>query len=206
MSREEKALHDVRRKISETLNKMDSKITVGYRGEPEPKREEGEVWTDREGKQWTVKNGIKQSISKLQNARTPWWCPVCEKPLNRPIDVKFWRIRGKCHDCVVEEETAIRLRGEWRDYEDKKIIENQIAWLKERIVELVYYVETLSDPEIVHSDGEKILMVEKWSVDVDKIKKDMMEEVIHMNKLLKDLETEYEERFGGEEEEESDEH
>ena len=49
----------VQKQINEKMNRYADKIIVGqYTGTPEPKREEGDLWKDREGKQWTIKKGI----------------------------------------------------------------------------------------------------------------------------------------------------
>ena len=54
----------VQKQISDQMNKYADKIIVGqYTGEKEPERKEGDFWKDRNGKQWTVKKGIKQSKS-----------------------------------------------------------------------------------------------------------------------------------------------
>ena len=69
----------VQKQINEKMNKYADRIIVSqYTGQKGPNRKEGEVWHDNEGKKWTLKKGIKQSISPLQDAKPPWWCPVCE--------------------------------------------------------------------------------------------------------------------------------
>lgn len=188
----------VKKKINDQMNRYANKIVVGqYNGNIEPERNEGDIWYDSDGKQWTIKNGLRQSISKLQDVRTPWFCPSCEHPLNHKLDTKFYRIRGKCHDCVVKEETKMRMEGTWKDYEEKIEMENQMGWLKDRIVELTYYHDSLRDVEIQNFDDQgNILMIEKWSIPLEQVQKDLREEVVEMNRVLKNLEKEYEERFG----------
>ena len=70
--------------------------------------------------------------------------------------------------------------------------------VKDRIVELTYYHETLSSPEIYHfdEDSAKVLMIDKYSIPVDTVKKDIKEEVVGMNKTLKEKEKEYKEKHG----------
>ncbi len=75
MFKNEQALNDVRRKVAEKLNKDDSKLVFGWRGQAEPTRTEGDRWTDIEGKEWEMKNGVKTRVTKLDSAKTPWWCP-----------------------------------------------------------------------------------------------------------------------------------
>jgi len=183
MGYENKALHDVRRKVAEVVKKEGEKIVVGYRG-TEVKRKEGDVWEDENGKTWTVKNGIIQSISKMEGYRTPLFCPVCEKSMGHWLDTKFWRLRGKCHDCVLKEETQMRLDGTWEHYEKINELKNQIAYLEEEIAKIVSYREALSQPEIIHADDENILMVEKWHVSLDKLRKDMTDDIEYMSQVL----------------------
>ena len=188
----------VQKKISDQMNRYADKIVVSqYTGIPEPKREEGDLWKDSDGKQWTVKKGIKQSISPLQDAKTPWWCPQCGKTMDK-LDVKTFRATTKCYDCVAKQESRLKMDGEWDNYKEQRILENQIDWLKDRIVELTYYHETLSSPEIYHfdEDSAKVLMIDKYSIPVDTVKKDIKEEVVGMNKTLKEKEKEYKDKYG----------
>lgn len=182
------ALNNVRRKINEVMKKNDERIVVGWRPELNEERKEGDVWEARDGTKWTMKNGIKQKVTKLDAAKTPWWCPKCEKAMNHKIDVKFWRIRGHCFDCNIKEEMEIRRRGEWADYEKKIMLRNYLAAVKDRIVELQEYHDTVSVPEIVHADEQegRILMIEKWNVDLDTVKKDLREEIDRLQKLLEE--------------------
>jgi len=188
----------VQKRIHDQMNKYADKIIVGqYTGEKEPQRQEGDFWKDRDGKQWTVKGGIKQSISPLQGAKTPWWCPVCGKNMTK-LDVKTFRATTKCYDCVAKEESRIKMDGLWDTHKEKKILENQIDWLKDRIVELTQYHDTLSNPELQYFDSDTgtVLMVDKYSMPLDTVKKDLRDEVVGMNKSLKEKEKEYKEKHG----------
>ena len=188
----------VQKKISDQMNKYADKIIVGqYTGKKEPTRKEGDFWKDRNGKQWTVKRGIKQSISPLQGAKTPWWCPICGKNMTK-LDVNTFRATSQCYDCVAKEESRLKMDGLWDKHKEKKILENQIDWLKDRIVELTYYHDTLSNPEIQHFDFDTgaILKIDKYSMPLDTVKKDLRAEVVGMNKSLKEKEIEYEEKHG----------
>lgn len=184
MSKDEKAIHDVRRKVAEKMNKDADKLIFGWRGEPEPTRKEGDVWEDAAGKQWTIKNGIRQSVTKLDDAKTPWWCPRCSKPLNHRFDIKFWRIRGHCMDCVIKDESEIRRQGKWEEYERKVMLRNFIANITDKIAELQNYHDTFSKPEFIDADDTKILMVERWDVDADKVKSDIMKDITELQNIL----------------------
>jgi len=183
MGFEEKALHNVRQKIAEVVKKEGNRIVVGYRGEAKTYTE-GETW-EEDGKQWEFKNGIKQSVSKTQDARTPMFCPNCQKVMGHWLDTKFWRLRGVCQDCVLKDEAKMRISGDWSQYELLGELRNQVAHLTERIAEITSYRDALTQPEIIHADDEKILMVEKWTVDLNKIRTDMTTDINELTELLK---------------------
>jgi hypothetical protein len=178
------ALNDVRRKVSEVMNKDASKLVFGWRGEPEPTRKEGDVWEDINGKKWTIKNGIRQSVTKLDDAKTPWWCPKCSKPMNHRFDIKFWRIRGHCMDCNIKFESELRRQGKWEEYERKLMLRNFIANITDKIAELQNYHDTFTKPEFIDADDTKILMVERWDVDVNKVKSDIMKDITELQNIL----------------------
>lgn len=182
----EEALGNVRKKIVEKLKRDDQKLVFGWRGEAQPTRKEGDVWEDSSGKKWTVKNGITQSITKLDTAKTPFWCPKCTKPMNHKLDIKFWRIRGHCFDCNIKAEGEIRRQGKWKEYEQSVMLRNYIADISDKIAELQEYHDTFSKPEFIDADDTKILMVERWDVDVDKVKADILNEIETLRGYLKE--------------------
>lgn len=177
------AINNVRRKINEALKKDEQRIVVGWRPEF-VNRKEGDIWEDHDGRKWTIKNGIKQTVTKLDSAKNPWFCPECEKAMSHKLDSKFWRIRGKCWDCVIKEETKMRAEGRWEEYEKKVIKQNYIAALKDRIEELQEYHDTITAPEFIDADDKQILNVEKWNVNLDTVKNDIMEEIKLMQQNL----------------------
>ncbi len=190
----EDALNNVRRKIGEVLNKQDNRLVFGWRGDTEPARSEGERWTDREGKEWEFKNGIRMKVTKLDSAKTPYWCPNCSKPLNHRFDVKFWRIRNMCMDCVAKEETKIRKEGKWNEYQQKLMLRNYVAAVGDKINELQNFHDSFSSPEYLLMDEQekKVLMTERWNIDEEQVKADILKDI----ELLKTNLTEAIQKFG----------
>lgn len=186
MFKNEEALNDVRKKVAEKLNKDGNRLVFGWRGEAEPTRKEGDVWEDVNGKKWTIKNGIRQTVTKLDYAKTPHWCPKCSKPMNHRFDIKFWRIRGHCFDCNVKFETELRRQGKWKDFEQKMMLRNYISAANDRLQELQHYLDNLSKPEyLLMNETEKtVLMFEKWDVDLDTVRKDLTDEIELIKKNL----------------------
>jgi hypothetical protein len=186
MFKNQDALNDVRRKVAEVTKKEGEKLVFGWRGEPEPTRKEGDIWEDINGKKWTIKNGIRQTVTKLDDAKTPWWCPRCKKPMNHRFDIKFWRIRGHCMDCVIKDETEIRRQGKWEEYERKIMLRNYIAQVEDKIAELQSYHDEVSKPEfLIMNENEKtVLMMEKWDIDINKLKSDLKRDIDELKNIL----------------------
>jgi hypothetical protein len=184
-------LNNVRRKINEVMQKEGNRIVVGWRPGLETKRQEGEVWETLDGRKWTVKNGITQTLTKLDTANTPWFCPQCTKSMPHRFDTKFWRLRGKCMDCVIKEETEIRRQGKWEEYEQQILKANYRAVLVDKLMELQDYHDTISNPEFIYADDYNILLREKWDVDINKVKEDIMQEITILKQKLEDFNTEY---------------
>jgi hypothetical protein len=96
-------------------------------------RKEGDIWEEN-GKTWTIKSGIKQSVTKLDGvkklANIPLSCPKCNKHLKlNQANKKMYRLHQMCLDCVIERDTDMKIRGEWQDYESKIMNANKDATL-----------------------------------------------------------------------------
>jgi len=104
-----------------------TKIQSGYRKETK-RYKEGDVW-EESGKTWTIKNGLKQNITKLDAAkkalRIPLTCPKCGGPMEHWLAKKMYKIHGFCFDpCVVEYEASLRKAGLYEQYEKRMITGN----------------------------------------------------------------------------------
>ena len=120
---------DVQR-IRNIVNKdftSSTKVQTGYR-KSKKRYKEGDIWEEG-GKQWTIKEGIKQNITKLDHAkkalRMPLCCPKCGGPLEHWMSKKMYKIHGFCFDpCTVEFEAELRKAGLFKEYERKMITGN----------------------------------------------------------------------------------
>jgi hypothetical protein len=108
---------------------------VGYTPKQEKKRKEGEVWTDGDGKEWIQLGSTK--ISKVLHdtkEMTRQLCSSCKMDIywgGTHLDEKFFNKTGKCYNCVIEEETKMRLDGTFEKYEQTKVIKSQKSFLEE---------------------------------------------------------------------------
>jgi hypothetical protein len=167
-----------------TKNYGDKTVTqAGYTKET-IEHKEGDVWEEN-GKQWTIKNGLKQNITRLDNIKKsliiPLTCPNCSKPMkNDTLNKKMWPIHKMCFDCVITMETKLKREGKFEEYErnmTKKGIETYIKELEEALLELS--LSTTEDESIVTESGD----IEHWvggNIDKQKILQDLQE---HIQKL-----------------------
>tara|TARA_R110000796_G_scaffold99152_1_gene207043 strand:+ start:29 stop:607 length:579 start_codon:yes stop_codon:yes gene_type:complete len=147
-----------------------TRSSVGFTNKQEVYNE-GDIW-ESDGRTWTIKEGIKQNITKLDKAKkahvVPLLCPKCKKIMKNRNDKPFYNIHKMCFDCVVDFESNLKQQGKWEDYqinikngEIDKQIEDFKAYIKDRLEE--------SNDGFVSENGE----VEKW---VGKVNKDKVEE------------------------------
>lgn len=95
---------------------------------------EGDIWEEN-GKQWTIKDGIKQTITKQDKLRElvkfPLKC-ACDKPMKpTKLNKKMWVIHGKCFDCVVEHETRLKATGKYEEYRKNLMNSNKDSFIKD---------------------------------------------------------------------------
>lgn len=181
------AIRGVRERMGEVLKK-DQALKVSMYTPGKIKRKEGETWTDHDGKEWEMRGGIVRSISKLQGAKMPWWCPKCQKTMKGRLDRTMWYRRGTCHGCVLVEESEMRANGTWEIYQSRIMYANAISRVKESINELQGFHDTVSNPQIHFSDGR----FEEWKVGTKQIKEDLQEEIDKLKMWLLELQKEVE--------------
>ncbi len=106
---------------------------VGYE-KIEQERLEGDVWEEN-GKTWMIKNGIKQTVTKLDSIkealRMPYLCPSCSTPMGSSLDKKFYPIHKTCFDCVVKKESKLKAEGKYEEYAQNIIRKNIITYIEE---------------------------------------------------------------------------
>jgi hypothetical protein len=96
---------------------------------------EGDVW-EEDGKKWTIKNGIKQSITKLDKFKhlvsLPLTCPSCKKPMKADeLNKKMYSVHKVCLNCVIDMEAKLKLEGKYEEYEKNILNMNKNASLEE---------------------------------------------------------------------------
>ena len=92
---------------------------------------EGDIWIENK-KTWTIKNGVKQTISKLDSIKKeifmPLCCPNCNKVMRKRLDKPNYRIHKMCYDCVIDFEGKLKhVPGRYENYIKKLKIKNKLS-------------------------------------------------------------------------------
>lgn len=138
-------------------------VTSGKKTVP---HKEGDIW-EESGKTWTIKNGIKRTINRMDSVRkeqmVPLSCPRCGGTMRGPTNQKIWAINKTCLNCLVDQEHEIIKAGKWEEYEKSKVLANANAFCADMESALQEYIESSQTNAHVTEDG----MIEKWR-DADK--------------------------------------
>jgi hypothetical protein len=135
-------------------------VQVGYTTDY-VEHKEGDVWEER-GKKWTIKNGIKQTVTRLDAIKkkifTPIVCPNCNKPMNKGhIDKYMFSIHQKCSDCVFEYETKLKVQGKYQEYE-RDIIKQGVKYHIKEMEGVLLELLMNNSEQFVTENGE----IEEW--------------------------------------------
>lgn len=145
-----------------------TRSSVGF-SKAEEFRSEGDVW-ESDGRTWTIKEGIKQNITKLDKAKKehnmPLFCPDCKKLMKR-VDKPYYNTHKFCLDCFAKFEDKLKREGTYSEHYNSinnQIIDNRIQEFKQYVIEKL----NESNDSFVSEDGD----VEQWVGKIDKSKVD----------------------------------
>ena len=138
---------------------------VGFTSKKEDHKE-GDIWEEN-GKQWTIKDGIKQTATKLDKVKKeailPLFCPECGTLMKNQHDPKMYKIHKKCFNCVIDMEAKLKREGKYEDYERNMIANNASAYLDDFEQYLLEAINE-SNTQYVSERGE----VERWKGGINK--------------------------------------
>lgn len=144
-----------------------TKIISGYKKKQE-EYVEGDIWEDSDGKQWTIKNGLKQNITKLDEVRhlinMPINCPICNRLMKTRLDKKFWGLKGRCFNCIVEDDTNMIINGTFIEHSREVMKQNAYSFIEDLKAQVKEYIKGLDSKHFVTETGD----VEEWIGGLDK--------------------------------------
>jgi bacterioferritin-associated ferredoxin len=158
---------------------------IGYKKQIKDYKE-GDVWTEGR-KTWTIKNGIKQTVSKLDKVKkeihVPLCCPKCSKVMKHHLDKNNYRINKKCHDCVVKFEHKLKYTDKYDEYINKLKVKNNLTILDEAESYLLDAINNTSNSQYVSEDG----VIERWvgGIDKEKTTKELKQTIKETRKKIK---------------------
>ena len=142
-------------------------IQIGYNKKIKDYKE-GDVWKEN-GKTWTIKDGIKQTISKLDAIKKevfmPLCCPKCGKVMKKRLDKPNYKVHKMCFDCVIDYEHKLRIRGEYNDYIKNLKLKNRLTEIDE-MENMFLELANESNEGFISEQGE----IERWKGGIDKDK------------------------------------
>jgi hypothetical protein len=147
---------------------------------------EGDVWAEN-GKTWTIKNGLKQTITRLDAVKKsillPLICPNCNKAIkSETLNKKMWPIHKMCFDCVIKMETKLKQEGKFEEYQRNMVYSGVKTHIKELEDLLLEIMLDTGKETFVTEVGD----VEEWrgkNLDTTQIAKDLQEYI----QSLKDI-------------------
>ena len=158
--------------------------SVGYT-KKEEFHKEGDIW-EEDGRKWTIKDGIKQNITKLDKAKkthvTPLFCPSCGKQMKKRYDSDYYKIHKKCFDCVFEFEINLRKLGLYEEYE-KNILNSELEGFINNFRSYVEDQLSQTNDSFITEQGD----VEKWDGGLNKkrVLEALDKTIEHLEKMKK---------------------
>jgi len=186
MLKKEFKKHDVERLRNLIKGKSSSRTTqgVGYTKSSSEDHEEGDIWEEN-GRTWTIKDGIKENITKLDKFKkvtVPLFCPKCKNVMDKQLDANYFKSYGECLNCRTKFETKLKIEGKWEDYvinthnsEIDLLIKEYKNFFKEKLAE--------STKGYITEAGE----IEQWlgSIDKDKAEESLNNTIKYLEGLKK---------------------
>ena len=138
------------------------------------------------------KDSRHKVLQELRQELNPTFCPECGNFMegkNEKLNKKFYKLRGRCFDCVIAFEHQLKIDNKWHTYEAQIITGNKLGFLKDIKQQADDFLNTglKKVNEFVDSDGK----IEKWANTDYEFTKKFVEGVLdEINGYIDDL-TEY---------------
>ena len=171
-------------KESERQNKALGDVLAG-------RTPEKRVMVGYEGKKQESGDQISRLSDIMKEARMPMFCPKCDVIMKKRLDNKMWLMFGHCFDCQIKIENKLRIEGKYEEWQEKKIKQNKISFLKDSIEQIKEWKD-MKAPEWFNNVGINYpeLEKEKWNIDMKKVHEEADEAIEKFTETLNKLENE----------------
>jgi len=161
----------------------EKRIFVSFEDPKEKKAREKQIKEERKRS--------NERIEALKEAKMPWFCPECDKVMKSRLDDKMYRLHNHCFDCQVKFENKLRIEGKYEEWEEQKVLNNQLSYIRDQIESIEDWKDETSKPfEVFDQVGVKDieLQTEKWSQNTEKVEEMSNEALEELSKLKEDVE------------------
>jgi hypothetical protein len=157
---------------------------TGYE-KKEEEHKEGDIW-EHNDKMWTIKNGLKQSYTKLDSIkatiRMPLSCPKCSNRMRGKLDTKMYSIHTMCATCVAKMESKLKLSGNYQEYINTFVTGNMITHLDDAEQFIMEYAQSRNagyvtedgDIEDVMGSENKDEIIDKWKKEIQEMREKLI--------------------------------
>ena len=145
---------------------------------------------EKKERQEQIKKEREQSNERsdaLKAARTPWFCPECDKVMKKRLDDKMYSLYNHCFDCQIKIENKMRIDGTYDRWEKDKVRNNKKAYLTDMESSIEEWKEqkTLTYTNQVNPDIPEVMEEEKWNMNSEALGK-LAEEALKDIKKMKE--------------------
>ena len=161
----------------------EKRIIVSFEDPKEKKDRERQIKEEREKS--------NERVEALKGTKMPWFCPECNKVMKQRLDDKMYRLHNHCFDCQIKFENKLRIEGKYEEWEEKKVLNNQLSYIKDQINSIDDWKDETSKPlEVFDQVGVQDieLHTEKWSQNKEKVEEMSNEALEELNKMKEDVE------------------
>ena len=161
----------IRKMLDGTHHTQTRKSISLWNAKTTERHEVGDRWTDANGVEWEQRDGYRvqgidqlermQEIQEFLNGEDN--CPECEESMTNRLDKKFYGIHKMCMECSIKKETKMKINGTWKAYEQQRVLNNVIAWLKDAEEEKNVVKNELAKTSYVNGDGT----MQHWTLPYD---------------------------------------
>jgi hypothetical protein len=185
---QKKFMHPTKRKLVDMVftGKYDKNTAISNRKTEIIDRNVGDEWADENGNLWVQKDGYRIKKSKnsdvFSNVRktldTKYKCKNvdCSKVKYGHTDKELIKETGYCSDCLAEQETIIRLGGDWESYSKFRLFHRIYKDGLQILDNLNQALDSVDDvEETVNANGN----VQKWEFEgkKDKLRQDILKDI-----------------------------
>lgn len=146
---------------------------------------EGDVWKEN-GREWTIKNGIKQNVTKLDNIkrsiRIPLCCPKCKGPMKSDLHKQIYKIHKMCLNCFMDYEDTLRKNGLLKN-KLKNLRQANLQYFINEVEQSINFLDDGIIEDFVTEQGD----VEHWKVNKKQINKRELEKITEYLDHLKSM-------------------